>query len=134
VTVPFDVEREYGRKRVPILAHIDGEPYRGTLVRMRSEHHMLLVRKDIRARIGKGPGDVVNVTLEEDTAPRVVAIPPELQAALAAEPAAAACFASLAYTHQREYVQWITEARREETRQTRIAKTIELLKAGKRER
>jgi hypothetical protein len=134
VTVPFDVEREYGKKRVPILAHIDGEPYRGTLVRMGSEHHLLLIRKDIRAKIGKDVGAEVGVTLEEDTAPRVVEVPPDLESALAAEPDAAAFFGELAFTHQREYVQWLAEAKRDQTRVARIEKIVEALKAGRRER
>lgn len=134
VMVPFDVEREYGSKRVPILAHIDGEAYRGTLVRMRTEHHMLLIRKEIRQKIGKEVGDRVEVTLERDTAPRVVEIPPDVQSALAAAPAAGAFFQRLSYTHQREYVQWVAEARRDQTRVARIEKLVELLKAGRQER
>ena len=127
VIVPFDVEEVFGKKRVPIRATIDGEPYRGTLVRMGAPHHMLLVLKEIRERIGKGPGDTVKVTLEEDTEPRVVEIPPDLAGALEQVPKAASAFQALSYTHQREYVRWITEARREETRRRRIDRTVQAL-------
>ena len=124
VRVPFDVEAAFGKKRVPVQATIDGQSYRGTLVRMGSPDHMLIVLKEIRERIGKTAGDSVQVTLEEDTTPRSVEIPPDLGVALGKSPAAQAAFRKLSYTHQREYVNWIVEARRSETRQRRVAQTI----------
>ena len=134
VDVPFDVEQVFGRKRVPVVATIDDESYRGSLVRMGGECHMLLIRKDIRERIGKGVGDVVAVTLREDTEPRTVDVPPELAAALAQAPAAEALFQKLSFTHQREYVEWIAEAKRDATRQARVEQTVKLLLEGKRTR
>lgn len=68
VEIPFDVQAEFGRGRVPVHATFDGEPYQGSLVRMGTACHILGVRKDIRARIGKGPGDLVHVTLVERAA------------------------------------------------------------------
>jgi hypothetical protein len=127
VRVPFDVEAAFGKKRVPVQAAIDGQPYRGTLVRMGEPCHMLPVLKEIRLRIGKGAGDEVEVTVQEDNAPRVIEIPPDLGAALAKAPPARAAFQKLAYTHQREYVNWILEAKRPETRQRRIVQTVEKL-------
>lgn len=133
VTVPFDVEQAYGSKRPKIIATIDGEPYRGTLVRMGEPCHMLLVLKEIRQKIGKSFGDVVEVEIEADSEPRVVEVTPDLKAALEENPEAQAFFNRLSYTHQKEYVQWIEEARREQTRQARLVKTIEMLKQKKRE-
>ncbi len=127
VIVPFDVEEAFGKKRVPIRATIDGEPYRGTLVRMGSPYHMLLVLREIRKCIGKGPGDTVKVTLAEDKEPRVVEVPFDLARTLEQNPKAASAFQALSYTHQREYVRWITEARREETRRRRIDRTVQAL-------
>ena len=132
VTVPFDVERAFGRKRVPVLATIDGIPYRGSLVRMRGECHVLGVLKEIRVALGKDEGDVVEVVLEEDTSERAVDIPPDLTTALASAPDAACRFDALPYSHKREYVRWIEEARRETTRTARIASTIERLTRGER--
>jgi hypothetical protein len=129
VRIPFDVEAAFGRKRVPVRATIDGEPYRGTLVRMGEPCHILIVLKEIRQKIGKDFGDEVEVTLEEDTAPRLVEVPPDLQKALDENPSARAAFDRLAYTHRREYVNAILEAKRPETRQRRIRQTIETLKA-----
>lgn len=131
VRIPFDVEQTFGKKRVKVKARIDGEPYRGTLVRMGEPCHILIVLKDIRAKIGKSFGDEVGVTIEEDVEPRVVEVPPDLAAALKQDPEAESRFNLLAYTHQKEYVSWIEAARREATRQSRIARTMEMLKQGK---
>lgn len=131
VEVPFDVEKVFGSKRPKVKATIGGIPYRGTLTRMGSDCHILGVLKEIRAKTGKGFGDTIEVIVEPDLEPRVVEVPPDLAKALKQERAAAAYFNSLAYTHQREYVGYILEAKREETRAKRIAKTIEVLKQGK---
>ena len=132
VEVPFDVEAAFGSKRPKVKAMIEGVPYRGILTRMGTEYHMLIILKDIREQIGKTFGDEVTITIEPDTEPRVVEIPAELQKAFKAEKEAQAFFEKLSYTHQREYVTWINEAKREETRRNRIAKTIDMLKQGKR--
>jgi hypothetical protein len=133
VTVPFDVEKAFGKKRVKVKATIDGEAYRGSLVRMGTPCHLLLILKEIREKIGKTYGDVVTIVLEEDLEPRTVEIPADLQQALEGNPAERAFFTHLSYSHQREYVMWINEAKQNETRQKRIQRTIELLKQGKRE-
>jgi hypothetical protein len=133
VIVPFDVEKTFGKKRVKIIATIDSEPYRGTLVRMGTPHHMLIVLKEIREKIGKSIGDEVAVELEEDFKQRIVEVPVDIQKALEMEPAAQAYFNHLSYTHQREYVQWVTDAKREQTRQSRIRRMIEMLVQSKNE-
>jgi hypothetical protein len=133
VTIPFDVEKTFGKKRLKIEATIEGEPYRGTLVRMGSPNHMLLVLKEIREKIGKSYGDEVVVELEEDLEPRQVDVPPDLKQALQANPKAQSIFNRLSYTHQREYVRWVTEAKRDQTRMDRVQRTIELLTQGKSE-
>jgi len=131
VNIPFDVEKVFGKKRVKIKGTFDGEPYRGTLVRMGGPQHMLLVLKEIRQKIGKSFGDEVAVELEEDLESRQVEMPPDLQQALEADPTAHAYFNRLSYTHQKEYVRWITEAKRNETRQRRVQQTVDMLKQGK---
>jgi len=133
VVVPFDVEKVFGSKRPKIKASIDGEPYRGTLVRMGTPHHMLLVLKEIRTKIGKSFGDEISVDLEEDVMPREVNIPLDLMQVLEANPEVQNFFNRLSYTHQKEYVLWVVEAKRAQTRQERIRRMIELLKQGKRE-
>jgi hypothetical protein len=127
VPIPFDVEQAFGKKRVPVKATINGQPYRGTLVRMGEPYHILIVLKGIRQKIGKDIGDEVEVVLEEDTQPRVVEIPEDFQRALANAPVAKAAFEKMSYTHQKEYVNAILEAKHASTRSNRISKTIEML-------
>jgi hypothetical protein len=132
VEVPFDVEAAFGSKRPRVKAVIEGVPYRGILTRMGTEYHMLIVLKEIREKIGKTFGDEVTITVEPDAEPRLIEVPVELKKAFKIEKEAKAFFEKLSYTHQREYVTWINEAKREETRQNRILKTIEMLRQGKR--
>ena len=134
VEVPFDVETAFGSKRPKVRALIEGVPYRGILTRMGTECHLLIVLKEIREQIGKTFGDEVTITIEPDTEPRVIEVPVELKKEFKAEKEAKAFFDKLSYTHQREYVMWINEAKREETRQNRIVKAIEMLKKGKKAR
>lgn len=65
VEIPFDVKQELGKGRVPVHVTFDGEPYDGQAVRMGTPCHIVGIRKDIRAKIGKKPGDTVRVTLQE---------------------------------------------------------------------
>ena len=61
----FDVRKEFGKGRVKVHALFDGVPYEGSLVRMKTPCHIIGVRKDIRAKIGKQPGDTVHVVIWE---------------------------------------------------------------------
>lgn len=65
IEFPYDVRAEFGRGRVKVHATFDGAPYDGSLVRMGTEAHILGIRKDIRAKIGKQPGERVHVTVTE---------------------------------------------------------------------
>ncbi len=65
VEVPFDVKAEFGKGRVPVHATFDGEPYDGQLVKMKTTCHIIGIRKDIRAKINKQPGETVHVTIKE---------------------------------------------------------------------
>jgi hypothetical protein len=131
VEVPFDVEKAFGSKRPKVKAMIEGVAYRGTLVRMGSESHLLLILKGIRGQVGKTFGDEINITVEADTEPREVEIPKDLLKELKKDKSAAVNFDKLAYTHQKEYVKWIEDAKKQETRHARVVKTIEMLKKGK---
>ena len=68
IEIPFDVKAEFGRGRVPVYATFEGEPYEGSLVRMGTPCHIIGIRKDIRAKIGKQPGDIIRVTIKERAA------------------------------------------------------------------
>lgn len=134
VEVPFDVEKEFGSKRPKIKAMIEGVPYRGILTRMGTECHLLIILKDIREQIGKTFGDEIKITVEPDTEERVIEVPAGLQKAFKTEKKAKTNFEKLSYTHRREYVNWINEAKKEETRQNRTVKAIDMLKKGQKAR
>ena len=83
---PYDVEEEFGTKgRVPVKATFDGVPYSGSMVKYGAPQHMLGILKNIREQIGKGPGDMVEVTIEKDETERTVDVPPEFQKLLKKE-------------------------------------------------
>jgi hypothetical protein len=134
VEIPFDVEAAFGSKRPRVKAVIQGVPYRGTLARRGGPKHILIVLKDIRNRIGKSAGDRIRVRVEPDAEPRRVEVPRDLARELKGDPRAAAAFEKLSYTHRREYVQWIEEAGKEDTRRRRILKAIGMLRQGRRAR
>ena len=65
IEIPFDVKAEFGKGRVAVNATFDGEPYQGSLVKMKTPCHIIGIRKEIRMKIGKQPGDMVYVTIQE---------------------------------------------------------------------
>ena len=83
---------------------------------------------------GATAGDVLAITVEVDRSERTVAVPDDLAALLKKNPTAQATFASLSFSHKREYVEWIESANKAETRSTRLGKTIDLLNEGRKSR
>lgn len=126
VDIPFDVEAVFGAKRVKVKAWFDGIEYRGSIVRM-GGCYWLGITQAMRKAIGKNPGDQVEVVVEKDMEERVAEIPEDFQAALERNPEAKACYEKLSFTHQKEYRVWIAEAKRAETRLTRIDKALQML-------
>jgi uncharacterized protein YdeI (YjbR/CyaY-like superfamily) len=119
-----------GAKRFPVRATVNGYTWRTSVARMGGEIMVGLPRQ-VREGADAQAGDAVEVTLELDTAPREVQVPEVLAAALQGDGAAKAAFDGLAFTHRKEYARWVAEAKREETRDRRVAKTLEMLHAGK---
>ncbi len=132
VEVPFDLKQTYGKGNlVPIVATFNGTVrYQGSLAKMGGPAPMLLLRNDVRDQLQVQAGDVVQVRLELDTAPRVVSLPDDVQALVDADPVAAATWETLAPSHRREYARWVDEAKRPETRQRRVEETVRKLAAG----
>jgi hypothetical protein len=130
VVFPYDAEKEFATNaNVPVNATIDGVPDKGGLFRMGMPYHMLGVPKATRSKIGKGPGDIVAVVLWKDEEPREVAVPPELNARMK-KAGVLPFFEGLSFTNRKEYARWISEAKKDETRERRLAKAIELLTKG----
>jgi uncharacterized protein YdeI (YjbR/CyaY-like superfamily) len=127
VEVPNEVVAALGGKgRIPVQASFDGVPYRGSIVKMGGVM-MLGVTKAIMAQAGAGPGDVLDVVVQNDEAPREVEVPPQLARALKGNRAAAAVWDRLSFSHRREYLGYIVEAKKEETRARRVERSIEAL-------
>ena len=128
IEFPYDVQEVYGVKgQVKVKVTYDGVPYRGSLAKMGHHCHFLLVRKDIRKLIGKNAGDEVWVTVQRDLEERIVEVPDDLQSLFTQNPETKALYDKLSYTHRKEYVRWITDAKRPETRTKRLEKTIAML-------
>jgi Bacteriocin-protection, YdeI or OmpD-Associated/Domain of unknown function (DUF1905) len=128
--VPVDLKELYGRARPPLRVTIRGHTWR-TTPGVHGGVAWIGLNKDVRAAAGVDAGDRVRVTMELDAAPRVVDVPDDLSSALARDPEAHAAFDKLSFTHRREYVQWVEEAKRPETRTRRIAATVAGARAGK---
>ena len=127
VEVPDEVVAALGgRGRIPVQARFNGVPYRGSIVKMGGVM-MLGVTKAVMAEAGAGPGDVLDMVVENDEAPREVEVPPELTTALKRNRAARAVWDGLSFSHRREYVSYIVEAKKEETRARRVERTIQAL-------
>lgn len=65
VEIPFDVKEEFGKGRVKVVATFDVEAYEGSMVKMKTPCHIIGIRKDLREKIGKQPGDIISVTIKE---------------------------------------------------------------------
>lgn len=130
--VPDDVVTALGAgKRPPVRVTVGGHTYRTTVAPMNGAFWVPLAAEH-REAAGVSAGEEVDVAIERDDAPREVTVPDDLAAAF--DDAARATFDGLAYTHRKEWVRWVEEAKKPETRATRIEKTVESLRAGKRTR
>jgi hypothetical protein len=118
-----------GAKAFPVRATVNGHTWPGRVSRMRGEY-LLGMSRAVREAAGVQAGDTVPVELTLDDQPREVDVPDALAAALNADPAARAIYDGLAFTHRKEFAVWVTEAKREETRDRRVAKALEMLHAG----
>ncbi|MEP6642698.1 MAG: YdeI/OmpD-associated family protein [Gaiellales bacterium] len=132
--VPDEVVAALGPGQRPaVLVTIGGHSYRSTVARM-GGRYLVPLSAEHRVAAGVAAGDDVEVDLEADTAPREVSTPPDLADALRGDDTARAYFDGLAYSHRKEWVRWIEEAKKPETRSKRLAATVEALRAGRRTR
>ena len=129
VSIPDDVIAALGAsRRPPVTVTINGYTYRTTAVRMGGRFLVPLAAEN-REAAGDRAGDEIVVDIENDTAPREVALPADLAEAM--DDAARAAYDELSFTHRKEWVRWVEEAKKTQTRATRIEKTVAGLRAGK---
>jgi hypothetical protein len=127
--VPLDARELWGEARPPVACTVNGHGYRSRLMVYGGETWLGLTTA-FRKQAGLSAGDTVEVVIDRDDAPREVDVPPALQAALDGDPQARAAFEKLSFTHRHEYARWVAEAKKDETRERRTARALELLRAG----
>jgi bifunctional DNA-binding transcriptional regulator/antitoxin component of YhaV-PrlF toxin-antitoxin module len=129
VELPFDARERFGRARAPVRGTVNGTGYR-TTVAVYGGVYLIGFRRELRERAGIEIGDELEVTVELDEEPRTVELPPALELALDGDESARRVFEGLSYSNRREYAEWIAEAKRDDTRERRVAQTLERLREG----
>jgi hypothetical protein len=131
---PFNVVEVFQRKgRVPVKGTINGFPFRSSLMNM-GEGHMMVVNAELRAGAKCKAGDSVSVVMELDEEKRTVEVPAYLKKIIAADPATKEAWGKLAFTHKKEHVRAIEDAKRPETREMRIIAMLEMLHTKQRKK
>jgi hypothetical protein len=129
--VPDEIVEKLGGGGHPkVSVTINGYTFRTSIARM-GGRFMLGVSAERRTAAGVSPGDVLEVDVELDTAPREIDVPEEFAAALAADPAAQAFWQTLSYSKQQWHTLQVTGAKTEETKARRIEKSIGMLREGR---
>ena len=133
IEVPADALTALGSsaKRPPVRVVIHGVKVRTTLM-VYGGRTLIGLRRDTREEMRITSGDEVEVDLALDTEKRTVPVPPEVAAVLDSDPEARGAFEALSLTNRREYVTWISSAKRAETREDRLGKVADMLKSGRR--
>jgi len=133
VPVPEKVSRAFTtRGRVPVTGTIQDVPFTGAMMPDGNGGHFIVVKAEIREKAGVTAGDAVTVTIRKDEKTRTVEVPPELASVLREDTAARKAFDAMSYSHQKEYAQWIAEAKKPETRAARAQKALGMIIEGQR--
>lgn len=133
VEFPFSTEELFGKKGlIRIKAVFDSKvEYRGSLAKMKTDCHLLGLTQKVRKQLGKTFGDEVSVSLIEDKEERTVDIAEDIASIFNENPKAKTIFDTMSYTHRKEYIRWIEEAKKPETREKRKIKMIQMILDGK---
>ena len=126
ITIPFDVEKIFGGKRVPVRGNINGAEFRSTVFWMKGRF-MMAVNRQLREAANARAGDEITVEMGRDAQPRIMEPTEDLAKALDENPRAKKSWERLSYTHKKEFVAVLEEAKKAETRARRVRKIIEEL-------
>lgn len=129
IPVPFDPRPLFGKVRAPVKVTVNGYTYRSTIASM-GQGPCIPLRRSHREAAGLEGGETLPVTLELDTEERRVEPPEDLLRALQAAPGAWERWQRLGYSHQREHVEAIAEAKKAETRARRVAAAVASMAAA----
>jgi hypothetical protein len=127
IRVPFDPKEVFGKVRAPVKVTLNGYTYRSTIASMGGQM-LIPLRASHREAAGLEGDETLPVTLELDTGKREIKPPADLVKALKAAPPAWTNWQSLSFSHQREHVEAIEEAKKPETRARRIAAAVAMTK------
>ncbi|QGU95341.1 DUF1905 domain-containing protein [Clostridium bovifaecis] len=128
VKFPYDVQEIFGtRGRVKVAATFDGYEYRGILANMGGDCHIIGITKAIRAKIGKNPGDEIEVTIRKDNDSRLKDIPEDLNSAFIENNEAKQFFDTLTDSQKNKFINYIASAKKKETLDSRLEQVIEML-------
>ena len=130
IVLPFDPKAVFGKVRAPIKVTLNGYSFRSTIAAMGGPP-CIGIRTSHREAAGLEGGETIEVRLDLDSEPRVVTPPADLVKALRAAPPAWDRWRELSYTHQREHVEAVADAKKLETRARRVAKAVEMVRAMK---
>lgn len=132
VVIPLDLRELFGEHRPPLRVTINGHTFRTRGLRY-GGRYLLGFSREVRLAAGIADQDELTVDIEADDQPRTVTLPPELAEAFATAPDAQAYYDGLAFTHRREYAEWVGSAKKPETRARRAGDAITRLRAGRRD-
>ena len=132
IEFPYDVKNIFGKSgRIKVKCWFDEIEYRGSLVKMGTECHIVGIRKDILKKLNKKEGDILKVRMKEDTEERTIEIHPLLQEYLKSDNSIQVVYEKLSYTCKKEYNQYLSEAKKPETQDKRLFKIIKMLEEKK---
>lgn len=128
----FDLPKEVSTKlghtgRIPVTGTLNTFPINTSVFPTDGDGHFMTVARDVQKLAGLSVGSTVKVVIEVAPQPDKVDVPTDMDKALENSTAARKAYDRLSHSHQKEYVDWIEEAKRPETRARRIEKTIERL-------
>lgn len=129
LALPFDVKDVFGRARPPVIVRVGDHTYPSTVAVYDGKSYVP-VRKSHREAANVKVGDEVDVVVTLDTSERKVARPADLEAALRAASGAKAAWDGLSFSHQKEHVDAIEQAKKPETRARRIEKAVAMVLAS----
>ena len=131
--IPFDVQAYYGtRARVSVKGTINGSEFQTSIFPDGEGGFHMMVNKNMQRDAKAKPGDVVKVVMQMDVEQREIAVPDDIKAAMGRNKEAQAGFAKMTPSARKEYVDWITSAKQQQTRERRIEKAIPMIAEGKR--
>jgi hypothetical protein len=128
VAVPFNVQEAFGTKgRMAVKGTLNGLEFRSSLFPNGDGTHFMMINKTMQKSTGLKVGDTAKIEIEEDTETRTLKVPEDVSATLHSQPEVEKTFKRYSYSVQKEWLNWIEEAKQPKTRKRRIEKVVQEL-------